>query len=153
MQHPSTLHISFLSCARSPARYSLLLVRGHLASIALSPRNSRIRIEVVASARKRRQHTRLIYARKPSWSSLASSDSRHIVMEVLLGAQPLLLLLQVRTVATLSLGVLIDVFGVGRWLRRHPEAVLASLLLLAGHVSLIEELGVLARVEGVVPNA
>lgn len=74
-------------------------------------------------------------------------------MEVLLGAQPLLLLLQVRTVATLSLGVLIDVFGVGRWLRRHPEAVLASLLLLAGHVSLIEELGVLARVEGVVPNA
>ena len=150
------MHICFLPCACSSAGNSLAVARAQL--ITYSVIVIRIRVEVVASPRKRRKPTllvaslvlkRFIYIWQACYSGasltvhgVSSENLFHLITHLFL------LLFNVGTVTAgriLVAGVHVDAVY-------RVEVVLRPILLLRGQDSFVKELCVLASVKGVVLN-
>jgi len=139
-----TLHISFLSSARSPTRHPLSVASYTFAAFALPVIASarQVWVEVVACPRQRGQHARLV----DTWEHGANLPCGSLSLRVLI-LLALLLLLDVRAVTAVALRALIDVgLGCG------CKCVLRPVLLLTRKDALVEELGVLPSVECVVAD-
>lgn len=146
MDDACSLHISFLACARPSTRYSLSISSNSFATVALArvAATSDVGVEVVARPGQRRQHTRLIDARKNGAAGGLPGRSLRLRVLVLF---TLLLLLDVRAVTAVALRTLVNL-TLHCWSKR----ILRPVLLLTRKDALIKEFCVLASIESVVSH-